>query len=136
MTTDSLAFPVADRYTFEEWIPTVFETPQMVQHFEDERADRRGDLVEGRKLLFWALGAYLLFILLSKLIGLPWILAGPLALGIVAASMLGSNKIGLGLNDPPLTRMIFAVSMIIPYIGLAVIIVLLLRAQRGLQTAA
>jgi len=124
------------RYTLKKINSTVFETAKMVQHFEDERIDRRGILVEGRKLLFGALGAYLIFILLSKLISLPWILSGPLAIGILAASMLGANKICLSLNDPPLARMIFAISMIIPFVGLAVIIVLLVRAQRAMQTAA
>jgi hypothetical protein len=108
----------------------------MIKLFEDEHVDRKGSLVAGRKLLLWSLGGYLLFILLSKLIGLPWIVSGPLAIGILAASMLGANKIGLGLNDSPLARTIFATSMIIPFVGLAVIIVLLLRAQRGLQTTA
>ena len=106
----------------------------MIKLFAEEHVDLRGNLVEGRKLLFYALGAYLLFILLSKLIGLPWILSGPLAIGIVAAAMLGANKVGLGLADPPLVRMVFAISMIIPFVGLAAIVILLLRAQRGLQT--
>jgi hypothetical protein len=108
----------------------------MIKLFEDEHVDRRGNLIAGRKLLFWALGIYLLFILLSKLVGLHWILAGPLAIGILALSMLGANRIGLGLNDAPLVRMVFATSMIIPFVGLAAIVVLLLRAQRGLQTVA
>jgi hypothetical protein len=112
-----------------------FEIPKMVKLFEDEHVDRRANLIAGRKLLFWALGVYVLFILLSKLIHLHWILSGPLAIGILTVSMLGANKIGLGLRDPPVLRMIYAVSMIIPFVGLAAIIVLLLRAQHGLQTA-
>jgi hypothetical protein len=113
-----------------------FETPIMIKLLEEEHVDRRGNLLAGRKLLLWALGAYLLLILLAKLIHLPWFLAGPAGIGIVGAAMLGANKVGLGLYDGPITRTVYAILMIFPFIGLAAIVVLLLRAQHGLQTTA
>jgi hypothetical protein len=108
----------------------------MIKLFDDEHIDRRGSLLAGRKMLIGALALYLLLVLLTRLFHLSWFLSGPLAIATFVMSALAANKIGLGLYDSPLTRVAYVVAMIVPFIGLAAIVVLLLRAQRGLQTTA
>jgi hypothetical protein len=105
----------------------------MIKLFEDEHIDRREALLAGRKMLIGALALYLLLVLLTRLFQLPWFFSGPLAIATFVLSALAANRIGLGLLDPPLIRVAYVVSMIVPFVSLAAIVVLLLRAQRGLQ---
>jgi hypothetical protein len=92
--------------------------------------DAQGLLKTGRMMMLIALAGYLIVGFFGKSIGS---LAAAIAVLTVLISIFGAVKISTGLKQSTLSKIIYAVCMLIPLIGFILIITLTVRAHKALD---